>query len=387
MQKTIFRALVGAAILMTAPLSQGAFAADGETIKIGVPEPLSGSLASAGTDLANAAKLAAEDINARGGVLGKQVEVIVIDDACDAQQGVQVTEKLINLGVVGIAGGFCSGSSIPESAVARRRDNMPFLAPAASNPKLTEQGYTNVYRLNSRDDAEAPADVAYMKDILGAKKIAILNDNATYSKGVTTLVKANAEKAGLDVVFFDAITPGASDYTSTLTRIAGLQPDVLYYGGYYTEFAQLIKQWKSLDLPFNLMGGGGTWDPVLLETAAGVIEDPKVSMTNAPLGEFSPGTAKISEQYKAKFGVEPGAYAVFEYDAVAILAAAISAAGSTDVGAINKALHEISYSGLTGTIKFDEKGDRGAFPYIQVGVKGGRFIKLADYNGTSWKKK
>ena len=148
----------------------------------------------------------------------------------------------------------------------------------------------------------------------------------------------------------------------------------------------LIKQWKSAGLGFRLMGGGGTWDPVLLETAGAAANDPKVSMTSMPLGEFNPGTAKIAVDFKAKFGTEPGAYAVYEYDAVSILVAAIDKVQSTDAGALNKALHEIKYEGLTGPIKFDEKGDRQAFPFIQVGIVDGKFVKLATYKDSSWKK-
>lgn len=375
---------VAVASLLAACLAAAANAE--ESIKIGVPEPLSGSLAAAGTDVANAAKLAAEHINAKGGVLGRQVEVLVVDDACDAQQGVQVTEKLITQGIVGIAGGFCSGSSIPESAVLRRKGNLPFLAPGASNPKLTEQGYTNVFRLNARDDQEAPVDIAYMRDVLGVKKIALLHDNTTYSKGLVTLVKEEAEKAGLEVVYFDALTPGANDYSSTITAIAGSNPDLLFYGGYYTEFGLLIKQWKALGSTFKLMGGGGTWDPVLLDTAGDAANDPNVSITTAPLGPFAPGTARIAADFKARFGLEPGAYAVWEYDAVSVLAAAIAAAQSTDPEAINAALHEQTFDGLTGQIKFNEKGDRQSFPFIQVGVREGQYVKLATFDGKAWVK-
>jgi ABC-type branched-subunit amino acid transport system substrate-binding protein len=355
-----------------------------DPILIGVPEPLSGSLAAAGTDVANAARLAAEHINNKGGVLGRKIEVRVVDDACDAQQGVQVTEKLVTQGIIAVAGGFCSGSSIPESAVARRHGNLPFLAPGASNPKLTEQGYTNVYRLAVRDDQEAPVDIAYMTTVLGVKRVAFLHDNTTYSKGLATLVRDEAEKAGLEAIYFDAITPGTNDYTSTLTAIASKEPELLFYGGYYAEFGLLIKQWKSLGLGFRLMGGGGTWDPVLLETAGTSANDPKVSMTTAPLGEFNPGTAKIAEDFKARFGTEPGAYAVYEYDAISVLVAAIDKAQSTDAEAVNNALHEITYEGLTGTINFDGKGDRQAFPFIQVGIVNGKFVKLATYDGSSW---
>jgi ABC-type branched-subunit amino acid transport system substrate-binding protein len=122
----------------------------GNTIKIGVPAPLSGDNASAGVDIVNAAKLAAKDINSKGGVLGKQIEIVAEDDQCDAQVGVQAAQKLVNEGVVAVAGGYCSGAAIPESGVLHST-NIPFVADASTNPKFTEQGYDNVFRTIGRE--------------------------------------------------------------------------------------------------------------------------------------------------------------------------------------------------------------------------------------------
>jgi len=292
--------------------------------------------------------------------------------------------KLIDQGSVAIVGGFCSGATVPESDVARRHGAIPFIATISSNPKFTEQGYANVFRIAPRDDQAAVADASYIREILKAKKVAILHDNTTYSKSAGGFAKRYFENNGIDVVYFDALTPAQSDYSSVLTRISTYDPDVLYYSGYYPEFGALVRQWAGLGLEFRLHGGGSTWDPVLLKTAGPALGSPLVSITTTPMGDFSPGAVKIADAYRRQFGTAPGTYATWEYDGVLVLAAAIKLAGSTDAQALNKALRQVDYQGLTGPIKFDAKGDRGDFPFIAINVQQGNFTKTAHLAGNRW---
>jgi ABC-type branched-subunit amino acid transport system substrate-binding protein len=147
--------------------------------------------------------------------------VLAEDDQCDAQVGVQVAAKLVTEGIAGIVGSFCSGAAIPESGVLRQHGDLPFIAPTASNPKFTEQGYDNVYRIGFRDDSEAPIDASYLHDYLKVTRLAILHDNTTFAKGLADLVKASyVQSSGAQVVFYDAITPGQKDYSATMIRIA-----------------------------------------------------------------------------------------------------------------------------------------------------------------------
>ena len=182
-------------------------------IKVGITGPFSGSLADPGTDIRNAGQLAIDDINKAGGINGRKLEAVPEDDACDAQQGVQAAQKLLNAGIVALVGGYCSGASIPESDILHRNGNLPFINAASGNPKFTEQGYDNVFRVGVRDDQEAPADVGFMKEILKTQKLAIMHDNTTYSKGAADAAKQSALSVGIQVVYFDAITPGQKDYT------------------------------------------------------------------------------------------------------------------------------------------------------------------------------
>src|SRR5207249_4711229 len=140
------------------------------------------------------------------------------DDACDAQQGVQAAQKLLTQKIIAIVGGYCSGASIPESDTLHRNGDLPFITAASSNPKFTDQGYDNVFRMVSRDDAEAPADVSFMQQWLKESKIAIIHDNTTYAKSVADSAKQAALSAGMTVTYFDAITPGQKDYTAALVK-------------------------------------------------------------------------------------------------------------------------------------------------------------------------
>src|SRR5204863_8924422 len=158
----------------------------GETgpIKVGITGPFTGAYADPGIAIRNAGQMAVDEVNKAGGVNGRQLQVFAEDDACDAQQGTQAAQKLLTDGIVINIGGYCSGASIPESDVFHRSGDIPFITAASSNPKFTEQGYDNVYRMVARDDAEAPADISFIHDFLKGNKVAILHDNTTYAKAL-----------------------------------------------------------------------------------------------------------------------------------------------------------------------------------------------------------
>lgn len=380
--------VVGALLLLTACGSSGGGANGGngtggssDTLKIGVPAPLSGDYASAGTDIVNAAKLAVKDINAKGGVLGKQLEVIPQDDQCDAQVGVQAAQKLVDQHVVAVAGGYCSGASIPESGVFHS-SNIPFVADASTSPQFTEQGYDNVFRTIGRDDEQGPFAAKFIATYLHAKTAAVIHDNTTYAKGLAEQTVAALKQLGVNVVYYNAITPGEKDYTSVLTRVKALNPDVIYYTGYFAEAGILVKQAKQLGLKSTFMGGDATNDPTLLKTAGDAANG--MIITTAPLAQFLNGAQDFINAYKSAYNTGPGPYSVYEYDAVKVVAQAIQNAGSADPKQIVQSLHNIKdFHGLTGNITFDNKGDRANPVYITLIVKDGQFaayMKL-DANG------
>ncbi|MGN6648445.1 branched-chain amino acid ABC transporter substrate-binding protein [Trinickia sp.] len=356
-----------------------------ETIKIGVPVPLSGSYATAGKDILNGAQLAANDINAKGGVLGKKIELVPEDDKCDADAAASAAQTLVNEGVVAVAGGYCSSAALPELRVFHGA-GLAYVMDASTNPELTEKGWGDAFRTIGRDDEQGPFAAKFMKEVLHAKSVAVINDNTTYSKGLADNTVDALKKQGIDVVYNDAVTPGQMDYADVAKNVGDLKPDVVYYTGYYPEAALLARDVRQLKLPVKtLMGGDGTTDPTLLRTAGSAAKG--MICTTAPLPQFlsSPKARRFVADYKKAYGAStPGPYSIYEYDAVSVTAQAIADAKSMKPADIVAALHKLSnFKGATGDIAFNEKGDRSHAVYMAVIAEGEKFkaYRLLDSDG------
>jgi branched-chain amino acid transport system substrate-binding protein len=363
----------------------------GSPINVGITGPFSGPYADPGSAIRNAGQLAIDDINAAGGISGRKLQALPEDDACDAQTGVQAAQKLLNQSIVAIVGGYCSGASIPESDTLHRNGDLPFITAASSNPKFTEQGYDNVFRMVSRDDQEAPADVSFMHDFLKANKIAIMHDNTTYAKGVADSAKQAAQSTGMTVTYFDAITPGQKDYTAALEKVATTSPDVLFYTGYYPEFGLLAKEYVALKPPYKLDGDSATVDPSVIKVAGKALLDPGITFTTLPTTEFIHNAQNdaFTKEYQKRYGTVPGDYSSYEYDGMMALAQALkNNGGKTDAKSLNAALHAVNIaSGITGPIAFDSKGDRPTPTFLAVHATGDppQFVPLAIRLGGTWK--
>ena len=362
-----------AMLALLVPAAALGVGAQGAPIKIGVPVPLSGGNAKMGDDIAKAATLAAEEWTARGGVLGRKIEIVSFDDACDAQQSVTAAHKLLDSGVAAVAGGYCSSAAIPASAVYHDA-GVAFVADASSNPKLTDQGFENVFRVIGRDDQQGPYAAGFMMKTLKAKKIAIIHDNTAYAKGLADATKAAIEgQSGVQVVFFDAVTPGEKDFSAILTKVKSLAPAVTYYTGYYPEGGLIAKQFKELGVPGKFMAGDANNDPTFISEAGNASEG--VFVTSTPLPQDQSTAKSFIDRYKKRWNQDPGPYSALEYDAVSVVLDAIKRTGSADRGKIVKAIAATkAYMGATGTINFDMKGDRKSVLYITYIIKGGKFV-------------
>jgi branched-chain amino acid transport system substrate-binding protein len=364
---------VGTLLLFLLSVMVPGAGAQAATIKIGVPVPLSGGNAKMGSDIVQAATMAVEEQNAKGGVMGKKLEIVSFDDACDAQQAVTAAHKLIDAGVVAVAGGYCSSAAIPASAVYHDA-GVAFVADASSNPKLTDQGFENVFRVIGRDDQQGPYAAGFMTKDLHAKKVAIIHDNTLYAKGLATATQDALKKMpGVQVVFFDAITPGEKDFSATLTKVKSLRPDVTYFTGYYPEGGLVCKQFKDLGVPGRLMAGDANNDPTFIKECGSASTG--VYVTSTPLPQDQATAKSFIARYTARWHQDPGPYSALEYDAVGVVINAMERAKSTDRAAIIKALHETNgYQGATGKIGFDKKGDRNSVLYITYLIKGDKFV-------------
>ncbi len=370
MQRWIASLAVFALLLSAAATGAGA---QGAAIKIGVPVPLSGGNAKMGDDIAKAATLAVEEWNAKGGVLGRKLEIVSFDDACDAQQSVTAAHKLIDAGVVAVAGGYCSSAAIPASAVYHDA-GVAFVADASSNPKLTDQGFENVFRVIGRDDQQGPYAAGFMMKTLKAKRIAIIHDNTVYAKGLADATRAALQgKPGVQVVFFDAVTPGEKDFSAILTKVKSLNPEATYYTGYYPEGGLIAKQFKELGISGKFLAGDANNDPTFIKEAGSASEG--VFVTSTPLPQDQSTAKAFIERYKKRWNQDPGPYSALEYDAVNVVIDAIRRAKSVDRAAIIKAIAATkNYRGATGTISFDKKGDRTSVLYITYVIKDGKFV-------------
>ncbi|HVC77081.1 MAG TPA: branched-chain amino acid ABC transporter substrate-binding protein [Candidatus Micrarchaeaceae archaeon] len=359
-------------------------------IKVGITGPFTGAYADPGSAIRNAGELAIDDINAAGGINGRMLQAVAEDDACDAQQGTQAAEKLLTEGIVAIVGGYCSGASIPESDILHRSGDLPFITAASSNPKFTEQGYDDVFRMVSRDDDEAPADVSFIHDFLHATKIAIMDDNTTYALGVANSAKAAALALGMTVTYFDAITPGEKDYTAALERVATTNPDVLFYTGYYPEYGLLAKEYVSLSPAYKLDGDSATVDPSVLKVAGTALDNAGITFTTLPTTEFIHNATNdaFTAAYESKYGAAPGDYSSYEYDGMMALAQALkNDGGKTDAKDLNAAIHAVNIaSGITGVIHFDSKGDRPTPEFLAVHATGNppQFTPFAIRQNGTW---
>ncbi len=373
-RRLLATSLAALAVLVIGACGSSSTAGGGGVIRVGITGPFTGPYADPGSAIRNAGELAIEDINAAGGINGRMLQAVAQDDACDAQQGTQAAEKLLTLGIIAIVGGYCSGASIPESDILHRSGDLPFITAASSNPKFTEQGYDNVFRMVSRDDAEAPADVSFMKDWLKAKSIAIMHDNTTYAKGVADSAKSAAAGAGLTVTYFDAITPGQKDYTAALVKVGTGNPDVLFYTGYYPEFGLLAKEYVQLSPKYKLNGDSADVDPSVIKVAGTALNNSNITINTLPTTEFIHNAQNdaFTAKYKSKYGAPPGDYSSYEYDGMMALAQALKDdGGKTDSKSLNAALHAVSLAqGTTGSVKFDNKGDRPTPLFLAVQASG-----------------
>jgi branched-chain amino acid transport system substrate-binding protein len=347
--------------------------AQAATIKIGVPVPLSGGNAKMGNDIVQAATMAVEQANAKGGFMGHKFEIVSFDDACDAQQAVTAAHKLIDAGVAAVAGGYCSSAAIPASAVYHDA-GVAFVADASSNPKLTDQGFEQTFRVIGRDDQQGPYAAGFMTHDLHAKRVAIIHDNTLYAKGLATATQDALKKMmGVQVVFFDAITPGEKDFSATLTKVKSLNPDVTYFTGYYPEGGLICKQFKDLGVSGKLMAGDANNDPTFIKECGGASTG--VYITSTPLPQDQATAKTFIAQYTKRWNQPPGPYSALEYDAVGVVINAMERAHTSDRAAIIKALRATSgYSGATGKITFNSKGDRVQVLYITYIIKGDNFV-------------
>ncbi len=340
-------------------------------IKIGIAGPMTGDQSKMGNDFKNGVTLAVEEWNAKGGVLGKKIEMIVGDDQHDPKQAVSVANRLVDEGVVGVIGHFNSSCSIPASDIYNRA-GVPMISPGSTNPQLTEKGYPGVFRVCGRDDQQGRVAAAFVMRRLKVKKVAVIDDKTTYGQGLADeFSKAIAGRA--DVVYNGGIVQGDKDFKSVLTAIREKDPDLIFFGGIYPEMGLLVRQARELGIAAPFMSGDGSIDPKFVEIAGAQAAE-GTYLTFSPDPDNIPTAKDFISRYHSRFG-ELGPYSIYSYDAANILLSAIKAANTTDGKVIESRLHSMEFTGAAGKIRFDAKGDVTAAPYVVWITKGGKFVE------------
>ena len=348
-------------------------------VKIGHAGPRTGGIAHLGKDNENGAQLAVNEINAKGGIkIGDKVaklSLVAEDDAADPKQGPVVAQKLIDAGVVGVVGHLTSGVTIPANSVYAKAGVVE-ISPSSTNPDFTlkgektPKGSVSTYRMVATDSMQGPAMAQFMVK-KGAKTVAIVDDSTQYGKGLADQVEKTLTDAGVQIVMREASTAATADFKAVLTKIKGLNPDYLFWGGMDDTAASLVKQMKELGMTTKLASADGPCTQKFIDLAGEAGEGVVCSQAGMPLAKMAKGAEYNTNYEKTFVGQKVQIYSPFAYDAVYALADAIKIAGSADREAIAAAMPKVQFDGLTGAVAFDSNGDikGGAISIFQVTSK------------------
>jgi len=359
--------------LMVLAFTGSGVAAD--TIKIGIAGAHSGDLASYGLPIVKAAKLVVADVNAKGGILGKQVEVIDEDDVCKPEVATNTATKLATAGVTVVVGHVCSGATKAALDI-YKNSKIVAMSGSATNPDLTQSGkYPNFFRTIASDDAQAKLDVDFALDTLKLKKIAVLHDKGDYGKGLAEFAKLFIEKSGKgEVVLFEGVTPGAVDYSSVVNKIKKAGADAVIFGGYHPEASKIVSEMRKSKMKTVFISDDGVKDDTFIKVAGKYAEG--VYATGPKDTSANPMDKAVRDAYKKAYGEDVGVFSINGYAATQALLNAIQKAGSTDYDAIVKALRTEYVDTPLGKIKFDDRGDAIGVGFSVYQVKSGKFAEV-----------
>jgi branched-chain amino acid transport system substrate-binding protein len=350
-------------------------------VKIGQVSPLTGPQAHLGKDNDNGARLAIEELNAKGVTIGGakvKFELVSEDDQADPKTGTIVAQKLVDAKVAGVIGHLNSGTTIPASKIYNDA-GIPQISPSATNPKYTQQGYKGAFRVMANDVQQGKVLGEYAVGKLGAKKIAIIDDRTAYGQGLADEFEKAAKATGAAIVAREYTTDKATDFRSILTNVKAKRPDLLFYGGMDAQAGPMVAQMKTLAVKAKFLAGDGAQSPEFIKLAGAAADGVLASSPGVPLDKM-PGGKGFNERFNAKYG-QVQIYAPFAYDAVMTLVDAMQKANSTQPAKYLPELARITREGVTGPIAFDEKGDLKGGPITLYVVKRGKWDTLETVGG------
>ncbi len=345
-----------------------------DTIKIGLVGAQSGSDAQIGISMLNGSKIAIDEWNAKGGVLGKQIEPIVFDDEGKSDKAVNVAQQLVDDGVAAVIGHFNSGCTIPASRVYNDGKVLE-ISPGSTNPQYTEQGFPDAFRICGRDDAQGSVAAAALRDTLKLDKIAILDDKTAYGQGIADEVKKNFEAKGGTVVTFEGIGKDEKDFRTDIDVIKGSGAQALFWGGMYGQGGPLYVQLRQAGVAIPFISDDGAFDQAMIDTVGK--DATNIYLTFGKDFNAMPGAADFIKKYTDTFHQPVGAYSVYGYDAANVILTAMTKAGTTDADKVSAVMKSQPFDTILGQIEFNEKGDVKESGYVIWTIKDGKFQVLA----------
>ena len=360
-------------LFVSLALTGAGLAAD--TIKLGIAGAHSGDLASYGLPSVKAAELVVKDINARGGILGKKVELLIEDDACKPEMATNTATKLVSKKVDIVMGHICSGAT--KAALGIYNDaRIIVMSPSATNPELTQSGqYPNFFRTIASDDTQAKLEVDFAMNRLKVKTIAVLHGKGDYGKGLAEYArKFAAATKNVKVVLYEGITPGAVDYSAIVQKIKQSGAEAVIYGGYHPEAASIVSQMRKKGLKTIFLSDDGVKDITFIKVAGKNAEG--VYATGPKDTSKNPLAIAANEAHKKTYGSEPGAFYLNAYAATQAILNAIQKAKSTDYTKVSNALRTYAVDTPLGKIKFDKKGDAIGAGFTMYQVRNGVYVEV-----------
>jgi len=345
----------------------------GKEIVVGEYGSLTGGIATFGISTKNASEMAFDEINKKGGVLGKQIKLLVEDDQSKPEEASTVVTKLINQnGVVSMLGHVASSHSLAAAPICQSA-HIPMISPSSTNPRVTQVG-DYIFRVCFTDVFTGAVVAKFASETLQAKKVAILVDvRSDYSVGLQTFFGQAYKRLGGTIVAEQSYSQGDSDFRAQLTAIKAANPDAIYVPGYYTEVGTIVHQARELGITVPFLGSDG-WDSPKLWEIGGQALNGCYFSNHYSTDDPNPAVQKFVNDYKAKYGQVPDALAALGYDAARILADAIGRAGSTDGAKIRDAIAATKdFPGVTGTITIN--AERNAVkPAVILKVENGKYL-------------
>ena len=356
------------ALLMLAAVFTGCSKKSNDIV-IGVLSPTSGSEAYYGNDMLQSYQLAVDEINAAGGVLGRQLTLYPADDACDSNTASQAASKIVSNKVDFVVGGYCSGATI--STLQQFFDaKLLMLISAANSTDITALGLSQTFMLNGTAE-HAAVTVTDLCKYLGSTKIALIHQGDAYTKNLSDTCERVLPQNGFEIATIQVMEKGAPDVSAIVTAVRNSGADFVYWCGYHADGSNVIKQLRQGGYDGEIAVGDGSASVELIEACGPAGEG--VYVTSPPYVGFTAGGGKFIEDYKAKFNMEPGTYATLCYDTIYILKEAIEKAGSLDMEKVRDNIQTIEHDGLSGFTKFTSDRELAVSNFIVIQIKNGEF--------------